>query len=85
MIYAKFTNPKAGYPSDKEKCTRLGLVINQEYEMQGISVGSHSSTVQLKDFPNEFLNSIHFEYYEYRNGMKYEVDVYSRFYQGPYL
>jgi len=80
MIYAKFTRPTAGYRCEQEKCVKLGLVLDQEYEMKGISVWSYSSTVQLKDFPGEYFNSVHFEYYEYVKGMRYEIDVYRRFY-----
>ena len=84
MIYAKFTRPEAGYQSDQDQCSKLGLVVDKEYEMQSISVGSCSSTVRLKDFPNEYFNSVHFEYYEYQNGMRYEVDVYRRYFRDDY-
>lgn len=80
MIYAKFMYPENGHTFQQEKCKELGLELNKEYEMSFIHVGGSSSTVFLKDFPKEYFNSVHFEFYEYVNGLRYEVDVYKRFY-----
>lgn len=83
MIYATFTNPNSGYSCQQEHCKVLGLEIGKAYEISKIEVGRSSSTVYLKDFPGEYFNSVHFEYYEVIDGMEYDVDVYSRFYN-PY-
>lgn len=79
MIYAKFTRPEAGYTHDQEKCKKLGLEKDNEYEVSDIIIGSFSSTISLVDFPNEYFNSVNFEYYEYYNGVLYTVDIYRRY------
>ena len=85
MLYAVYNYPENGHSFEQDKCQEIGLVVGKEYEISSIRVGGISSTVQLRDFPKEHFNSVFFDYYEYHNGMKYEVDVYSRFYQDPYL
>lgn len=85
MIYAKFVHPNAGYEHDRLKCKRLGLEVDKEYKMAFIRVGNSSSTVFLEEFPDDYFNSVHFEYYEYVGGICYGVDIYLRFYEDPYL
>lgn len=85
MIVAVYNYPENGYEFEQEKCKELGLVVGKEYEMSHIKVGGSSSTVYLMDFPGEYFNSVHFDYYEYHQGMKYEVDVYRRFYRDYYI
>ena len=85
MIVAVYNYPENGYEFEQEKCKALGLVVGKEYEMFHIKVGGSSSTVYLVDFPNDYFNSVYFDYYEYHQGMKYEVDVYSRFYRDGYI
>lgn len=82
-MYATFAHPDYGYPYQQEHCKVLGLEVGKSYEMHKIEVGSSSSTVYLKDFPGKYFNSVLFEYYEVIDGVEYDVDVYSRFYN-PY-
>lgn len=85
MIVAVYSHPNNGYESDRKMCKDAGLVVGKEYEMSHISVGSSSSEVYLMEFPNKHFNSVHFDYYEYHQGMKYEVDVYGKFYRDDYI
>ena len=61
-LYAKYTNPNAGYNCDKETNQKY-LTLNQRYDVSRVSMGQSHTTIYLKDFPKVAFNSISFEFY----------------------
>lgn len=52
-----------GYDSDAEKANKF-LVKGQVYTVEYTDVYSCNTNVYLKEFPNIYFNSVHFEDYE---------------------
>ena len=62
MIIAKVVTLQAGYRSEQEEVEELGWNIDDEFEVESISVGGWRTDVTLKDGGS--FNSGFFEFYE---------------------
>jgi hypothetical protein len=61
MLFAKVTNPNAGYDRDKELVKNLNHDVY--YEVDRIAMGQSHTSVKLKDFP-DWLNSVNLSFYK---------------------
>lgn len=55
----KAINLDGGWKSDAEQANKL-LKQNKVYEVESVEVSGYSSTICLKEFPNEKFNTVHF-------------------------
>lgn len=71
MIYAKYTEPNAGWDCDKKQ-VKEHLELNELYAVDYINMGQSSTSIYLIDFPkNMSFNSVHFEFYENGKSFRY--------------
>ena len=61
MIIAKVVTLQAGYRSEQEEVEELGWNIDDEFEVDNISVGGWHTDVSLKG--GSYFNSCSFEFY----------------------
>ena len=80
MLYAKFMHPNYGLDCDKEYAKKMGLKVNERYEVEDISMGGSYTSVYLKDIKGSF-NSVQFEFEE--DGKP--IDIYRDPRYNPYL
>ena len=80
-IYAVVETLIAGYDCEKEKVKTLGFKVGDKFEVEYIDMGGSSTSIYLKDFPNQPFNSVFFEFEE--NGK--ELDIYDNTKFNPYL
>lgn len=80
-IYAVVETLIAGYDCEKELVKSLGFKEGDKFEVDYIDMGSSSTGIHLKDFPNQSFNSVFFEFEE--NGE--ELDIYDDTRFNPYL
>lgn len=71
-IYARFTEPDAGYKCDQDKVRDARLELDKLYPVSSIEVNRSYTDVWLDDFITRF-NSVHFDF-EDENGNS--VDIY---------
>ena len=79
MLYAKYTNPNAGFDFDKKNCEEY-LVPDRKYIVEDIEMGSWHTTVYLKGF-NVPFNSVNFTFYKDDE----EYDIYGDPEYNPYI
>lgn len=83
MLYAKVTNPNAGYDRDKELVKNLNHDVY--YEVYRIEMGQSHTSVKLKDFP-DWLNAVNLSFYKnYGDDEFIEHCIFSDPYYNPYL
>lgn len=75
QIYAKCTNPTAGYPHDSEQAKLLDS--EKYYEVKSIDIGGWHTSVELNDVPNKTYNSVNFQFYVYIGGAYVWHDIFS--------
>lgn len=63
MLYAVFEHSEEGWDYDKKLCKEL-LMEGKTYLVEAIEMDRSSTKIYLKDFPDNFFNSVNFEYYE---------------------
>ncbi len=80
-IYAVVETLRAGYDCEEEMVKSLGFKLGDKFELEHIDMGSSSTSIYLKDFPNQSFNSVFFEFEE--NGK--ELDIYDDTRFNPYL
>lgn len=80
-IYAVVETLRAGYDCEKERVKSLGFKVGDKFEVDYIDMGGSSTSIYLKDFPNQLFNSVFFEFEE--NGE--ELDIYGDTRFNPYL
>ena len=71
-IYAVVETLRAGYDCEKEIVKTLGFKEGDKFEVDYIDMDGSSTSIYLKDFPNQPFNSVFFEFEE--NGE--ELDIY---------
>ena len=71
-IYAVVETLRAGYDYEEEMVKSLGFKVGDKFEVDYIDMGGSSTSIHLKDFPNQPFNSVFFEFEE--NGR--ELDIY---------
>ena len=81
MIIAKVVTLQAGYRAEQEEVEELGWNIDDEFEVESISVGGWRTDVTLKD--GGYFNSGFFEFYE--NGEPLNVYDDERFQKYKFL
>jgi hypothetical protein len=69
MLTAKVATLNAGYKSEQEEVEKLGWVLGQEFEIDGMNIGCSSSVVRIKDIG--WFNSVFFEFH--KNGSPYNI------------
>ena len=79
-VKARFLFPEHGYPYDREKAERAGLVQGEDYELDQIIMGQSSTWIYLVGHRHPF-NSVQFEFYE--DGKRLDIYRDPRF--NPYL
>ena len=80
-IYAVVETLRAGYDCEEEMAKSLGFKERDKFEVEYIDMGGSSTSIYLKDFPNQPFNSVFFEFEE--NGK--ELDIYDNTKFNPYL
>ena len=80
-IYAVVETLIAGYDYEKEMVKSLGFKEGDKFEVDYIDMDGSSTSIYLKDFPNQPFNSVFFEFEE--NGE--ELDIYDDTRFNPYL
>lgn len=80
-IYAVVETLRAGYDCEEEMVKSLGFKVGDKFELECIDMGGSSTSIHLKDFPNQSFNSVFFDFEE---GGK-ELDIYSDTRFNPYL
>lgn len=80
-IYAVVETLIAGYDCEKEMVKSLGFKEGDKFEVDYIDMDGSSTSIYLKDFPNQPFNSVFFEFEE--NGE--ELDIYDDTRFNPYL
>lgn len=80
-IYAVVETLRAGYDCEEEMVKTLGFKVGDKFEVEYIDMGGSSTSIQLKDFPNQSFNSVFFEFEE--DGK--ELDIYDDTRFNPYL
>ena len=80
-IYAVVETLRAGYDCEEEMVKSLGFKVGDKFEVEDIDMGGSSTSIHLKDFPNQPFNSVFFEFEE--NGK--ELDIYDDTRFNPYL
>lgn len=80
-IYAVVETLRAGYDCEEERVKSLGFKVGDKFEVDYIDMGGSSTSIYLKDFPNQAFNSVFFEFEE--NGE--ELDIYDDTRFNPYL
>lgn len=63
MLYAIFMYPDNGRECNKKRASKVGLIVGEKYEVEGICIGSSSTSIFLKDIEGSF-NSVQFEFEE---------------------
>lgn len=81
MIVAKVVTLQAGYRSEQEEVEELGWNIDDEFEVESISVGGWHTDIVLKGGGS--FNSCFFEFYE--NGESLNVYGDERFQKYKFL
>lgn len=83
MLYAKVTNPNAGYTHDKEKIK--GLPSDDAYfRVTNVSMGGSHTSIFIQDYFGAF-NSVHFTFYKVVGNEFVEHCIFSDPYYNPYL
>lgn len=83
MLFAKVTEPNAGYPHDKESVALLDP--DSYYPVRSVEMGQSSTSFALKDTDGHY-NSVNFTFYQNTgNGEMVEHDIYSDPKYNPYL
>lgn len=82
MLYAKVTNPNAGYASDAEAVSELDSEIY--YEIADVDMGSSSTRVKIVGSAHPY-NSVNFTFYKKIDGVYNPHDIYSDPRYNPYL
>ena len=80
-IYAVVETLRAGYDCEEEMVKSLGFKEEDKFEVEYIDMGGSSTSIYLKDFPNQSFNSVFFEFKE--DGE--ELDIYDDTRFNPYL
>ena len=80
-IYAVVETLRAGYDCEEEMVKSLGFKVGDKFEVEDIDMGGSSTSIYLKDFPNQPFNSVFFEFEE--NGK--ELGIYDDTRFNPYL
>ena len=80
-IYAVVETLRAGYDCEEEVVKTLGFKVGDKFEVDYIDMDGSSTSIYLKDFPNQPFNSVFFEFEE---GSK-ELDIYNDTRFNPYL
>lgn len=80
-IYAVVKTLRAGYDCEEEMVKSLGFSVGDKFEVGCISMGGSSTSIQLKDFPDQSFNSVFFEFEE--DGKELDIFEDKRF--NPYL
>ena len=80
-IYAVVETLRAGYDCEEEMVKSLGFKVGDKFELECIDMGGSSTSIYLKDFPNQSFNSVFFEFEEDSK----ELDIYSDTRFNPYL
>lgn len=60
-IYARLTEPDAGYKCDQDKVRDAGLELDKLYPVSSVEVNRSYTDVWLDDFITRF-NSVHFDF-----------------------
>ena len=79
MLYAKYTEPNAGFDYDKKNCEEF-LVPGRKYVVESIDMGSWLTIVYLKGF-NVPFNSVNLTFYKGDE----EYDIFNDPEYNPYL
>ena len=80
-IYAVVETLRAGYDCEEEMVKSLGFKEGDKFEVEYIDMDGSSTSIYLKDFPNQSFNSVFFEFEE--DGE--ELDIYDDTRFNPYL
>lgn len=80
-VYAVVKTLRAGYDCEEEMVKSLGFKVGDKFEVNFISIGGSSTSVQLKDFADQSFNSVFFEFEEDRK----ELDIFKDKRFNPYL
>ena len=62
-LYAKFTRPESGYPSDIQDCKDANLELGKAYHVTTVDMNSSMTRIMLSGIKGLF-NSVHFDFYE---------------------
>lgn len=81
MLYARFVEPDAGYPGDKELVKRFNLEIGKLYKVSHVNMGQSFTYIYLSDYYKHAFNSVHFEFEE--DGKS--IDIYRDPRYNPYM
>lgn len=79
MITATVVKLDAGYKSEQDKNTQLGLKIGDSFIVESIDMGQSSTTIYLENLGG--FNSVFFEFFE----NEIPLDIYSDKRFNPYL
>ena len=82
MLYAKVTNPDAGYVYDREKAAKLFAGVY--YTVTGVEMGSSHTSIYLEGMKTSF-NSVNFTLYRRGIGNFVEYDIFSDPAYNPYI
>lgn len=80
-IYAVVETLEAGYDCEEDMVKSLGFKVGDKFEVDYIGIGGSSTSIQLKEFPNQSFNSVFFEFKE--DGKELDIFDDKRF--NPYL
>lgn len=62
-LYARYIEPNAGYPFDKENCQRY-LTLYDKYLVKYVDMGQSYTSIVLEQFPNITFNSVNFDFFD---------------------
>ena len=80
-LYARYIEPDAGYPFDKENCQRY-LTLYDKYLVKYVDMGQSYTSIVLEQFPNITFNSVNFDFFDEFNNPH---DLYKDPKYNPYL
>lgn len=80
-VYAIVENTDSGYESQAGQFKSLGFEVGQRYEVEHIDMGQSSTSIYLKDYPDNCFNSVFFTFEE---GGK-DLDIFSDARFNPYI
>ena len=81
MLYARFVEPNAGFPRDKDIVKRFDLEIGKLYKVSHVNMSGWYTDIYLHDFGKIAFNSVHFEFEE--DGKP--IDIYHDPRYNPYM
>lgn len=77
-LYAKFTRPESGYPSDVQDCKDANLELGKAYHVTTVDMNSSMTRIMLSGVKGLF-NSVHFDFYEVEKVDITMIPRYNRF------